>query len=140
MLDKSPKLLEHRLDLDVQIFDTDCYGVMWHGSYLKWMEMGRVKLLEQNGVKLSKPGDPEGYIYPVVEQTLKFRTPANYQDHLTLLTSLEIAPPKLIFHQSFYNHTTGKIAMEASTHNLILDAQWKVLRRLPAEILNKLQS
>ena len=42
--------LEHTLDIDVQIFDTDCFGVMWHGAYIKWLELGRVKLMESRGI------------------------------------------------------------------------------------------
>ena len=91
-------ILEHKMDLDVQIFDTDCFGVMWHGSYIKWLELGRVKLMESKGIKLSKPGDMEGYIYPVVEQNLKYKAPGPYQDNLTLTTVLEIQGPKFLFH------------------------------------------
>lgn len=139
MLEPDRKLLQHVMDLDVQIFDTDCFGVMWHGAYIKWLEMGRVRLLEQHGVLLSKPDDANGYIYPVVEQNLRYKAPAKYQDKLMLMTSLEINPPRLIFHQSVYNKTLEKVCLEAETHNMVLDANWKVQRRIPEAILNKLQ-
>ena len=38
--------MENVLNFKVQYADTDAYGVVWHGSYLRWMEEGRVKLLE----------------------------------------------------------------------------------------------
>ena len=130
--------LLHTMDLDVNIFDTDCYGVMWHGAYTKWMEMGRVKLFESQGVILSKPNEPEGFVYPVVEQNLKFRTSAPYGDKLTLSTRLVVDGYKLIFHQNFRSQTTDKVTLEAITTVVVVDANWKVQRRLPSKLIEVL--
>jgi len=136
----SPQTLQflHTLDLDVNIFDTDCFGVMWHGAYTKWMEMGRVKLFESQGLFLSKPNDPEGYIYPVVEQNLKYKTSAPYGDKLTMSTRLSVDGYKLYFHQSFRSHNTEKITLEAITTVVVLDANWKLQRRLPKAVTDVL--
>jgi YbgC/YbaW family acyl-CoA thioester hydrolase len=121
----------HTLALDVNIFDTDCFGVMWHGAYTKWLEMGRVKLFEAQGLKISLPSEPDGYIYPVVEQNLKFKSKAPYGDHLILTTRVSVDGFKLIFHQTFRSQTTDNITLEALTTVLVLDSAWKVQRRLP---------
>ncbi|MCE3234926.1 MAG: hypothetical protein K0Q50_1106 [Vampirovibrio sp.] len=121
----------HTMDLDVNIFDTDCFGVMWHGAYTKWMEMGRVQLFESQGIFLSKPGDREGYIYPVVEQNFKYKSAAPYGDKLTMTTRLAIEGYKLLFYQTFRSHNTDKITVEAVTTVVVVDADWKLQRRLP---------
>jgi acyl-CoA thioester hydrolase len=126
------------MEQDVNIFDTDCFGVMWHGAYTKWLEMGRVKLLEGQGLKLSKPNDPEGWIYPVVEQNFKFKSAAWYGDKLTLTTRLAMDGYKMVFLQNFRSHNTDKITLEAVTTVVILDAQWRVQRRLPDVIIQAL--
>ncbi|HEY9686746.1 MAG TPA: thioesterase family protein [Coleofasciculaceae cyanobacterium] len=130
--------LVHSMEQDVNIFDTDCFGVMWHGAYTKWLEMGRVKLLEGQGLKLSKPNDPEGWIYPVVEQNFKFKSAAWYGDKLTLTTRLAMDGYKMVFLQNFRSHNTDKITLEAVTTVVILDAQWRVQRRLPDVIIQAL--
>ncbi|HEY9745253.1 MAG TPA: acyl-CoA thioesterase [Oculatellaceae cyanobacterium] len=134
----STRELLHTMDVDVNIFDTDCFGVMWHGAYTKWMEMGRVKLFEERGLMLSKPDDPLGYIYPVVEQNLRFKSPAHYQDRLLLTTRLKIDGYKLIFEQTFTSKTSGKVTMDASTTVVVLDTNWKLQRKLPDMILKYL--
>jgi acyl-CoA thioester hydrolase len=130
--------LLHTMDVDVNVFDTDCFGVMWHGSYTKWLEIGRVKLLESRGLHLSKPGEPGGWIYPVVEQNFKFKSPALYADKLTLTTRLAIEGYKLFFTQVFKSQTTERVTMEALTVVVVVDADWKVQRRLPESILQGL--
>lgn len=128
----------HTMDLDVNIFDTDCFGVMWHGAYTKWMEMGRVQLFESQGIFLSKPGDREGYIYPVVEQNFKYKSAAPYGDKLTMTTRLAIEGYKLLFYQTFRSHNTDKITVEAVTTVVVVDADWKLQRRLPDLLANTL--
>lgn len=131
--------LVHTMDLDVNIFDTDCFGVMWHGAYTKWMELGRVKLFEDRGLTLSKPDEPNGYIYPVVEQNLRFKNPAPYQEQLTLTTRLSINGYKLVFTQTFQSKNSGKTTLEAVTTVVVLDTTWKLQRKIPECILMSLQ-
>lgn len=136
----SPCLWNDEFAFDVQIFDTDCYGVMWHGSYTKWLEMGRVKLLEKLGIKLSLPTDPEGYVYPVAEQTFRFKTPARYGDSVKLVTGLHLDGFKLYFRQAFFNVKNEKTILEAETLNLVVNMNWKLQRQIPKQILEKLTS
>ena len=38
--------MKHTFEQKVYYSDTDAYGVVWHGSYLRWLEMGRVEYCE----------------------------------------------------------------------------------------------
>ena len=134
------KTISHTMELDVQIFDTDCFGVMWHGAYIKWLELARVKLMESKGIKLSKPDDKDGYIYPVVEQNLKYKAPGPYQDNLKLTTSLDIQGPKMVFQQDFYSQMQQKVTLSATTTIMVCDMNWKLQRRIPAELIEKLNA
>jgi len=44
--------MKHIFEQQVFYSDTDAYGVVWHGSYLRWLEMGRVCFCEQLGLSL----------------------------------------------------------------------------------------
>jgi acyl-CoA thioester hydrolase len=124
----------HVMDIDIHVFDTDCYGVMWHGAYAKWMEIGRVKLLEEKGFVFSMPGDPEGIIFPVTSQQYTFKAPASYGKPLCLTTKLAVQRYKLHFLQVFTDKQTAQIVMEASTTVVTLNANWKVNRKLPESL------
>jgi acyl-CoA thioester hydrolase len=131
-------MAEYRFNFDVHIFDTDCFNVMWHGAYTKWLEMGRVNLFKSIGVDVSTPDDPNGYVFPVVEQQFRYRSPARFGDVLTLTTKVHASGHKLIFHQECRNLKTDKVTMEATTTIVVLDMRWKPLRRIPESILEKL--
>ena len=44
--------MKHTFEQKVYYSDTDAYGVVWHGSYLRWLEMGRVEYCEDLGLNL----------------------------------------------------------------------------------------
>lgn len=129
---------QHQFELDVQIFDTDCYGVMWHGAYTKWLEMGRVELLKQCGQTLSPPTEKGSLIYPVVEQNIKYKSPGRLNDTLVLTTQLNVDKHKLNFTQVFRQKETAKVVVEAITTCLVLNEDWKPYRRIPESLLQAL--
>ena len=50
---------------------TDHAGVMWHGSYLNWLEEARVDALAKVGLSYSNLSQ-NGYEMPVVELNIKY--------------------------------------------------------------------
>lgn len=42
----------HTMKQKVYYADTDAYGVVWHGAYLRWLEAARVELCEAMGLNL----------------------------------------------------------------------------------------
>lgn len=46
--------MKHVFEQKVYFSDTDTYSVVWHGSYLRWMEMGRVEYCDQCGFPLKE--------------------------------------------------------------------------------------
>jgi acyl-CoA thioester hydrolase len=141
----------HQLQLCVQIFDTDCYGVMWHGAYHKWLEMGRVGLMKACNIPAAPPpgqetvatvGDEDvmpAYLYPVSTQQLAYNRPARLNDDLTLTTQVTLEGCRFVFTQVFSNTQTGKTVVEAITTCVAVDpVSWKPVRRLPDVLLQAL--
>lgn len=130
----------HTLPIEVHIFDTDCYGVMWHGAYTKWLEMGRVHFFKSLGLDLKTLTADYGIIVPVAEQNLKYKAPARHGDQLALTTSIESAPPRLIFTQEAKNTETGVTTLLAQTTVVFTNAQGKVFRQFPEHVQDKLNA
>lgn len=117
----------------VYICDTDCYGVVWHGNYLRWLEMGRCVLLQEAGVQVSGLPKPE-WVYPIVEQHLVHKTFARLNDELEVLTELTVKEPKLLFKQTVKRLEDDAVCLQATITLVVLDSEYKLQRRLPAEL------
>jgi acyl-CoA thioester hydrolase len=84
-------MIESRAQVTVRYAETDMMGVVYHGSYLPWFEIGRTTLLKEMGLSYRKLED-EGYRLPVLEVSAKYARPAVYDDTLTIVTRLREKP------------------------------------------------
>lgn len=131
----------HCLRLKVQIFDTDCYGVMWHGAYTKWLEMARCEFFALKGYPLEQ-ADNDGLVFPVAEQNLKYKQPAKLWDELCLWTTVSATRSRVVFYQQFtrVDETSGEeiTLMEATTTCALMQAnengQWRPVRKPPEKL------
>jgi YbgC/YbaW family acyl-CoA thioester hydrolase len=146
--------VSHQFIAKVYIHDTDCYGVVWHGHYLRWLETGRCQLLEQAGFMLQpattqSQEEPSQWLYPVVEQHLQHKQFARLNDVLTITTTLINKEPRLVFEQTITrrgyrirereenNEHERKmepemVCLQATITCVVLEANTqKLLRRLP---------
>jgi len=71
--------------IEVRYSETDMMGIVYHGSYLPWLELGRTNLLKECGISYASI-EESGCFLPVVEVQMKYRRPATYDDTITIKT------------------------------------------------------
>jgi acyl-CoA thioester hydrolase len=84
-------MLQSRASVTVRYAETDMMGIVYHGSYLPWFEIGRTTLLKEIGLPYRQL-ESDGYRLPVLEVTAKYLRPAVYDDTLTIVTTLREKP------------------------------------------------
>jgi YbgC/YbaW family acyl-CoA thioester hydrolase len=141
------------LTWQVQLFDTDAYGIMWHGAYAKWLEYARHHWLQQRGYTLQPP-QAATVVFPVLEQQVRYKQAARQNDTLAIVTTLTVKLPRLVFEQQVLqvDDTQAKVLgvgvqsislpaelptvliAEATTTCLLTTPTFKPLRKLPPEL------
>ena len=123
--------MKHTFEQKVFCSDTDAYGVVWHGSYLRLLEMGRVcfcELLGLNLIDLQK----QDIVLPVVNLNVKYKASAKLEDWMIIET--EIVESKgftVTFRQSIKSKETGKAFIEADVVIVAINNDGKLYRRMP---------
>jgi acyl-CoA thioester hydrolase len=84
-------MLVSRSQITVRYDETDMMGIVYHGSYLPWFEVGRTHLLKESGLPY-RALEQQGYFLPVIEMGAKYHRPAHYDDTLTIVTTLNERP------------------------------------------------
>jgi len=79
---------EHKVEVRVRYGETDQMGVVYHGSYVPYFEIGRVEWLRNKGVSY-KTMEESGIALPIVSMHLNYKKPARYDDLLTIHTKLK---------------------------------------------------
>ena len=103
---------------------TDQMGVVYHGHYAQFYEIGRGEAIRQIGYTY-KDIEAMGILLVVVDLHSRFLRPAKYDDLITVKTTLKELPVhhKIVFHSEIYNQqdellNTGEVTlyfMEAKT-------------------------
>lgn len=75
----------HEFKVRVRYAETDQMGVVYHGNYAQYFEMGRVEWLRNLGLSYSVM-EKQGVMLPVVSLTMNYKKPARYDDLLTVRT------------------------------------------------------
>lgn len=83
---------------------TDQMGVVYHGHYAQFYEIGRGEAIREIGFTY-KDIEAMGIIMPVVDIHSRFFRPAKYDDLITVKTTLKELPlhHKIVFHSEIYN-------------------------------------
>jgi acyl-CoA thioester hydrolase len=104
----------HVLPVRVYYEDTDFSGVVYHASYLRFLERGRTELLRATGVDQSMlHADGAGLIFAVRKMTIDYLKPARMDDVLAVETrSIEIRGASLFLAQRILREEEALIAAE----------------------------
>ena len=84
-------MITSRVQVTVRYAETDMMGVVYHGNYLPWFEIGRTTLLKEVGLPYRQL-EAEGYRLPVLEVSAKYLRPAVYDDTVTVITTMREKP------------------------------------------------
>ena len=97
-------MFTHKTQIRVHYALTDQMGVVYHGHYAQFYEIGRTDSLRSLGFTY-KSIEASGIILPVIDIHSKFLRPARYDDLITVVTTLRELPVhhKIVFHSEIYN-------------------------------------
>jgi len=96
---------------------TDQMGVVYHGHFAQFYEIGRTESIRALGYTY-KDIEAMGIIMPVTDIHIRFLHPAKYDDLITIKTTLKELPThhKILFHGEIFNESgvllsTGDITL-----------------------------
>lgn len=128
--------MKHIFEQKVFYSDTDAYGVVWHGSYLRWLEMGRVGVCEMLGHNLIELKEKD-IVLPVVNLNVKYKMSAKLNDVVVTETEIsEFNGFTVKFKQIIRSKETGKVCIDADVSVVAIDNNGKLYRKMP-EVLAK---
>jgi acyl-CoA thioester hydrolase len=81
-------MLSGEITIRVRYAETDRMGLLHHANYLVYFEQGRTELLRARGLSYRDLED-QGYLLVLTRAQVRYRSPARYDDMLTLRTTLQ---------------------------------------------------
>ena len=84
---RSKGVLHADTEILVPFFDVDSMNVVWHGHYVKYLEVARCALLDKIGHNYSAMSD-SGYAWPVIDLQLRYVRGAVFGQKLNVRANL----------------------------------------------------
>ena len=129
-------MIESRAQITVRYAETDMMGIVYHGNYLPWFEVGRTTLLKECGLPY-KELEAQGYHLPVIELGVKYSRPALYDDTVTIITRLK-ERPTLRVHLDYEVHRDDELLVTGFTTHAFINKSGEPVRP-PAYLVQRMK-
>ena len=128
--------MKHTVEQKVYYSDTDSFGIVWHGSYLRWLEMGRVELCEAAGLSMLDL-EKQDIVLPVTNMNIRYKASGKLNDIVIVETEVKkLTPVTIVFEQTIRNKESGKLFLQAEFEVVAVHNDGRLHRRMPEVIKN----
>ena len=132
--------MKHIYEAKIYHADTDCYGVVWHGTYLRLCELARCEFASKSSLPMEKI-EEKGFCLLLTEANLKYKFPARVHDEIIIETSLEkLTPLRAMMSQKIINKKTGQSLVDVMVTFVCTDKNGNLCRKMPQEVFDMLKS
>lgn len=123
------------IQIRVRYGETDQMGVVHHGNYALYLEMGRIEWLRKMGISYKKM-EESGLMLPVISMSLNFKKSACYDDVINVKTQLKNRPTAKIEFEYEITDEKGQIITTAHVVLAFIDMKTNRPVRVPKYILD----
>ena len=125
-------------EIVVPFFDLDPMQIVWHGHYVKYLEMARCELLNKIGYNYPQM-QASGYSWPVIDLQLRYVAAALFGQRLVCRADLVEWEHRLKINYLISDANSGKRLTRASSTQVAVDiASGEMCFASPAVLLTKL--
>ena len=123
----------------VRYGETDQMGVVYHGNYAQYFEMGRTDWLREMGFSY-RLMEESGIILPVISININYKKSARYDDLITVKTKLVKLPTAKIDFEYQILNVNDEILTTVTTTLVFVNKYTNRPTKCPDYILDKLQN
>src|SRR5690349_20500196 len=117
---KAPASWSAEVEMSVQLFDLDPMQIVWHGNYVKYLEVARCAQLDKISYNYEEM-KASGFAWPIVEMNLRYSAPATFGQRLLLRAEIVEWENRLRIDYHILDAASGKRLNRASTTQVAVD-------------------
>ncbi|AWM37169.1 Acyl-CoA thioester hydrolase YbgC [Gemmata obscuriglobus] len=122
-------MLTGEIQIRVRYAETDRMGLLHHANYLVYFEQARTELLRARQESYKELED-QGFFLVVAKAEVKYKSPAHYDDVLTIRTTVTRTSPVRLEHK--YEVFRGAVLIAEGLTTLACVGRDGKLREMPA--------
>ena len=123
---------QHTISIRVRYTEVDAMGYLHHSRYFQYFEMGRIELLRAAGFSYADL-EGQGVFFVVTKAEVRFRSPARYDEELTLLT--RVTRGTLVRYDHAYELKRGNTLLAEATTTIACVGPDGKVRAMPDSLI-----
>ncbi|MET0182284.1 MAG: acyl-CoA thioesterase [Caulobacterales bacterium] len=127
------------IETEPQFYDVDPMSIVWHGNYPRFLELGRVSVLNEisYGYEAMKAS---GYAWPIIDMQMRYARPMRLHQRVAITSGIVEWENRLKIAFEIRDATTGQRIMRASAVQVAVDMQTEeMLWETPPVLREKLR-
>lgn len=131
-------MIETEVEIEVPFHDVDIMGVVWHGHYVKYLEIARCALLDRIDYNYPQM-KASGFGWPVIEVRIRYPQPLYFQQKIRVKARIDEWENRLKIGYLIEDLDSGRRLTKAYTVQVALDLEsGEMLFASPDILLQKL--
>jgi len=108
----------------VRYAETDQMGVVYHGNYFTWFEIGRVELCRELGFEYKQMEIEDDSFIVVAEAHCRYKRPARFDDVIEIRTRVTQSQRRTLrFGYEIFHQASGELLATGETLHVICDSR-----------------
>lgn len=112
--------LSHEIELSAAFHDLDPMNIVWHGNYVKYLEIARCALFAKFGYDYPQMVE-SGYAWPIIDVRMKYIAPVEYGKPIRIKATVVEWENRVKLDYIIRCAATGKRLHKASTIQVAVD-------------------
>ena len=130
-------MVSARYEMSIPFFDVDSMNIVWHGNYVKYLELARCHLLDTIGYGYRSMYD-SGYSFPIVDMRLKYLQALHFEQDIIIEAKLTEWEVRIKIEYLIRDKMTKQKLTKGYTVQAAVDAKTKLMKlSCPQEFISK---
>ncbi len=127
------KLLSYETQIKVRFSEVDSMGIVWHGSYVKYLEDGREAFGKKYGISYMDVFNKHGFMIPMVKLDIDYKKQLFYEDEIIIKTTLiDSLAAKICFEYEIRRKSDNELILSAQTVQIFMNKNRELELNIPA--------
>ena len=113
-------MIEAKVEIEIPFHDIDFMGIVWHGHYVKYLEIARCALLDKIDYNYPQM-KVSGYAWPIIDMRIRYPRALLFQQEVTVTAKLEEWENRLKVSYLIEDSASGQRLTRAYTVQVALD-------------------
>ena len=126
--------LTHEIELVPAFHDVDSMDVVWHGHYVKYLELARCALLDKFDYGYNRMRE-SGYSWPIVDLRMKYSRPATFDQPLVVRAEIVEWESRLKMDYTIRDAKSGERLHRATSIQVAVDMATREMQYVCPRVL-----